>query len=86
MAFHVFIFLLLVTLLLSLARLGCLEWFPLWPSSPRGVLLLEMVDNSPSQREAVLGLIFSLLTLVKRSMNLQNGASVEETGACFSTK
>jgi hypothetical protein len=45
-----------------------------------------MVDNSPSQREAVLGLIFSLLTLVKRLMNLQNGASVEETEACFSTK
>ena len=36
MAFHVFIFLLLVSLLLSLARLGRLEWFPLWPSSPRG--------------------------------------------------
>ena len=36
MALHVFVFLLVVCLLLSLARLGRLDWFPLRPSSSRG--------------------------------------------------
>ena len=36
MALHVFVFLLVVCLLLSLARLGCLDWLPLRPSSSRG--------------------------------------------------
>jgi hypothetical protein len=36
MAFHMFVFLLVVCPLLSLARLGCLDWLPLRPSSPRG--------------------------------------------------
>jgi hypothetical protein len=38
MAFHVFVFvfLLVVCLLLSLARLGRLDWFPRRPSSSRG--------------------------------------------------
>ena len=35
MAFHVFVFLLVVCLLLSLARLGRLGWFPLRPSSSK---------------------------------------------------
>ena len=37
MAFHVFVFLLSVCLLLFLARLGRLDWFPLRPSSSKGV-------------------------------------------------
>ena len=36
MALQVFAFLLVVCLLLSLARLGRLDWFPLRPSSSRG--------------------------------------------------
>ena len=36
MALHVFVFLLVVCLLLSLARLGRLCWFQLRPSSSRG--------------------------------------------------
>jgi len=36
MAFHMFVFLLVVCPLLSLARLGCLDWLHLRPSSPRG--------------------------------------------------
>ena len=36
MALHVFVFLLVVCLLLSLARLGRLDWFPFRPSSSRG--------------------------------------------------
>ncbi len=36
MALHVFVFLLVVCLLLSLARLGRLDWFPLRPSSSQG--------------------------------------------------
>ena len=36
MAIHVFVFLLVVCLLLSLARLGRLDWFHLRPSSSRG--------------------------------------------------
>src|SRR5215469_15819433 len=36
MSFPVFVFLLVVCLLLSLARLGRLGWFPLRPSSSRG--------------------------------------------------
>jgi IS1 family transposase len=37
MALHVFVFLLIVCLLLSLTRLGRLDWFPLRPSSSKGV-------------------------------------------------
>jgi hypothetical protein len=36
MALHVFVFLLVVCLLLSLALLWRLDWFPLRPSSSRG--------------------------------------------------
>jgi hypothetical protein len=36
MVLHVFVFLLVVCLLLSLARLGRLDWFPLRPSSSKG--------------------------------------------------
>ncbi len=36
MAFHLFVFLLVVCPLLSLARLGCLCWFSLQPSHLRG--------------------------------------------------
>jgi hypothetical protein len=36
MALHVFVFLLVVCLLLSLARLWCLDWFHLQPSFSRG--------------------------------------------------
>jgi hypothetical protein len=36
MALHVFVFLLVVCLLLSLTLLGCLDWFPLRPSSSKG--------------------------------------------------
>jgi hypothetical protein len=36
MALHLFVFLLMVCLLLSLARLGRLDWLHLRPSSPRG--------------------------------------------------
>ncbi len=36
MALHVFVFLLVVCLLLSLALLWCLDWLPLRPSSSRG--------------------------------------------------
>jgi hypothetical protein len=36
MTFHIVVFLLSVCLLLSLARLGRLRWFPLRPSSSRG--------------------------------------------------
>jgi hypothetical protein len=38
MALHVFVFvfLLVVCLFLCLARLGRLDWFPLWPSSSKG--------------------------------------------------
>jgi len=36
MAFHMFVFLLVVCPLLSLARLGCLDWLHPRPSSPRG--------------------------------------------------
>jgi hypothetical protein len=36
MALHLFVFLLVVCLLLSLARLGCLDRLLLRPSSPRG--------------------------------------------------
>jgi hypothetical protein len=39
MALHVFVFvfLLVVCFFLCLARLGRLDWFPLWPSSSKGV-------------------------------------------------
>ena len=36
MALHVYVFLLVVCLLLSLALLWRLCWFPLWPSHSRG--------------------------------------------------
>jgi transposase-like protein len=38
MAFQLFLFLLVVSLLLSLARLGRLNWFPLRPSSSQGMV------------------------------------------------
>jgi hypothetical protein len=37
MSFQIFLFLLVVSLLLSLARLGRLNWFPLRPSSSQGM-------------------------------------------------
>ena len=45
MVLHVFVFLLVVFLILSLARLGRLGWYPLRPSSSRGVAKRTMLHR-----------------------------------------
>src|SRR5215472_5191299 len=45
MALHVFVFLLVVCLLLCLARLGRLDWFPLRPSSSRRRIKRSMLHR-----------------------------------------